>query len=218
MHVENKKMYHYHKLNAYDDLWKVNNELVVDNNFKSNYFSCIFDASTGVVTNDKKITSFNKILDDYLEQSNLLEDYLKLKSYNDNELREEMYKMHTLLEMSFKIITNSGQQNRELALEEYRKNNCSNLPSRAHSIWVIDEEQINYWKTKLSKGSILFELNLTGELFKSSDDFLPNDGFSIREAYKVSNRYWFPDLEHINNENVEYLFQGRAKILKKIKC
>ena len=218
MYIENKKMYHYHTPNNYDELWQVGNELIVDDKFKSNYYNCIVNKTkTGVITTDKKIISFNRIIEDYMSKNDLINNYQEIKILDDDNLKIEAYKLHILLDKAYRIIADSAQQNREIALEKYRRYNYPNLPSRAHSIWVIDEEQLDFWGTKLIKNSNLFELNLTGELFKSCDDYLPNEGLSINDAYALSDKYWNPDLEHINNDTVEYLFQGHAKILRRIK-
>ena len=108
--------------------------------------------------------------------------------------------------------------NRELMLEKYRKENNPKLPSRLHSIWLADKESLNFWKEQLNGGRnlTLYRVSVTGNLFKSSDSFIPDDELTAKEMYQVSSKYWNPVFSEDDLCKAEYLFQGKVKVLEKI--
>lgn len=63
---------------------------------------------------------------------------------------------------------------------------------------------------------VLFRVSITGNLFKSSDSFIPNDELTTKEMYNVSSKYWNPVFNEDNLCKAEYLFQGKVKVLEKI--
>ena len=206
MEVKDKIMYHYHNRDIYSDIWKPGNEIIVDDNFDS-YFCKRAKEYTPAVDvnykNDVRKESFDYLLEEYLDEE-------KFKTI-DRKLAMQML-METI-----GIIRNGNLCRREYLLEDYRKNNYPNLPSRFHSIWVTDENSLDFWESKLSKSDYLklCKLQITGELFKSSDLYLPNNEFTMEEMYESSERYWNPDLSYnVANERAEYLFQGKVKILE----
>lgn len=207
MKVNDKIMYHYHKMGIYDDVWKKDNELIVDNNFISNYGKIINSFNTAVHGNpDGHLMSFDRVLNYYLDEKNITEIDKKLLIKILNEARE--------------IIVRTNVYNRERALEEYRKNNCPNLPSRLNSLWVTDKKSLSFWRPQLEHNNdlILFKVLLKGFVFKSSDVFIPDDYLTVLEMYEAAQKYWNPIFETKQQKNsVEYLFQGKVKILEKIK-
>lgn len=113
------------------------------------------------------------------------------------------------------MIYSLGIMNREKSLEEVRKEKYSNLPSRFHSIWVCDKENLDFWLEKINVDSSIFKVLLNGELFKSSDSFLPNDGETIYNQKIQAETYWNPIFkEEVEERGSEYLFQGKVKILE----
>lgn len=108
--------------------------------------------------------------------------------------------------------------NRELMLEKYRKENNPKLPSRLHSIWLADKESLNFWKEQLNgeRKLKLYRVSVTGNLFKSSDSFIPDDELTAKEMYEASSAYWNPVFSEEDLCKAEYLFQGKVKVLEKI--
>ncbi len=203
MKVKDKVMYHYHKLGIYDDIWQVGNELLVDNNFNS-FCGSIVDKFTTAVKCENGIFSLEKIIDKYLNDISI--ENVDLKTITN------------LLKASSAIITKADMYNRELMLEKYRKENNPKLPSRLHSIWLADKESLNFWKEQLNGGRnlTLYRVSVTGNLFKSSDSFIPDDELTAKEMYQVSSKYWNPVFSEDDLCKAEYLFQGKVKVLEKI--
>ena len=203
MEVKDKVMYHYHKLGIYDDKRQVGNELVVDNNFNS-FCGSIVDKFTTAVKCENGIFSLEKIIDEYL-------DDIGIENVDLNTITN-------LLKASSDIITKADMYNRELMLEKYRLENKSNLPSRLHSIWLADKESLNFWEEQLEKRKkiVLYRVSVTGDLFKSSDSFIPDDELTAKEMYEASSAYWNPIFKEEDLCKAEYLFQGKVKVLEKI--
>lgn len=201
MKVENKEMYHFHNNKIYNDLWVVNNEIIVDDNFESAYLNVLKYFHNSVPTKDGGTESFDIIIDNYLSQE------------QNKETLIDMLKEASHIIFGMKIFM------RELALEEIRRQNYPNLPSRKHSIWLCDSNGIEFWKDQLSNhGQIpidLYKVLVTGNLFQSSDEFLPNSFSNFETQLKEADNYW--KAENIKEEyKMEYLFQGKLKILEKV--
>ena len=203
MEVKDKVMYHYHKLGIYDNIWKEGNELIVDNTFNSYYGRIIKNFNTAVKCNNGSV-SLEMIIEKFLKEIGIENIDLKTIEY--------------LLKDSLAIITNTNIFNRELMLENYRKENNPNLPSRLHSIWLTDNKSLNFWKEQLEKRKklVLYRVSVTGNLFKSSDSFIPGDELTAKEMYEASSAYWNPVFSKEDLCKAEYLFQGKVKVLEKI--
>ena len=204
MEVRDKIMYHYHRLGIYDDIWQVGNEITVDDNFNSYCGSIVDKFSTGVKCVNG-IFSLDRVIDEYI-------DDIGLGNVDLNTIED-------LLKCSSLIIKNINIYNRELMLEKYRKENNPNLPSRLNSIWLADKESLYFWKEQVReyRKIVLFRVSITGNLFKSSDSFIPNDELTTKEMYEASSAYWNPIFSEEDLCKAEYLFQGRVKVLKKKK-
>ena len=203
MKVKDKVMYHYHKLGLYDDIWQEGNEIVVDNNFNSYYGKIIDKFSTGVKCANG-IFSLDRVIDEYIDEIGI--ENVDIKTITN------------LLKDSSLIIKKINIYNRELMLEKYRRGNNPKLPSRLHSIWLADKESLNFWKEQLNGGRnlTLYRVSVTGNLFKSSDSFIPDDELTAKEMYEASSKYWNPIFKKEDLCKAEYLFQGKVKDLEKI--
>lgn len=201
MYVQNKLMYHIHTSNEYDELWQEGNEIVVDDNFNSECGLSIPYFNTNVICSDESVNSLQYFLKKYLDQG--IENL-------DSKIIE------ALLKDSYRIIYNANRTKCEAALEICRRQKFKLYPSRLHSIWVTDKECLDFWISIL-KGKEIFELDLTGTLFKTSDIYIPDNYLSLSEAIKQAENYWNPIFTKEAEEKKEYLFQGKALIKKKIK-
>ena len=208
MQVKDHIMYHYHNKEAYSDIWQEGNELIVDDNFNSNFCQFLNRYSTAVRvkgTDHETFQSFDNVLERYLNE----DEFKKISP----ELAKKM------LEESIRIIRNANLCHREYLLEKYRLEHYPELPSRYHSIWLTSYDNLEYWKDRLKRGDSLklFKVQVTGNLFKSSDLFIPDDHFTLEEMYNQAEKYWNPNFEQEHSlEQVEYLFQGKVKILERI--
>lgn len=205
MQVLNKEMYHYHKEGKYDNVWIEGNTFTVDNSFHSFLGNILYEFETVVPTTSGDRVAFDKIL------KNIIED--------DIENIDKDYGLQVLVTAQ-RILENAAIYNREYALEAYRKLHCPTLPSRLHSIWLCDTSSLKHWEpifNDMGKFS-LYKLLVSGQLFQSSEYFLPQDGICLQDGLIEAYNYWNPSFHTpIEIEQKEYLFQGNVKILEKIK-
>ena len=59
-------------------------------------------------------------------------------------------------------------------------------------------------------------VKLNGNLFKSSDYLLPKMGMDFKEMENQAHKYWNPTDNLENQEQAEYLFQGKLEIVRKL--
>lgn len=216
MNVIDKEMYHIHTNGNYDNLWYEGNELTIDDNYNS-YYNSNHDIPAGVQCANGHMVPLNNYIDEILQEMNTNEKILKLKELSEEEFLKKGKYLYQILSDSYYKIRKLSIKNREEALEEVRKEKYPNLPSRYHSLWVCDENSLDFWLSKLSKDITLYKILLTGNLFKSSDSFLPHEGYTKEYQKEEALKYWnpvFSDDDQVNT--AEYLFQGKIKILNKV--
>lgn len=204
MQVKEKEMYHFHNNKVYNELWVPGNEIIVDDNFETSFLNILKFYSTAVNTTDGGTEAFNSVINGYLKEDQDKETLIKL-------LKEASH-----------LLYGANLFKREMALEEVRKQKYPNLPSRKHSIWLCDNKGVEFWKDQIShNGEIptdLYRVLVTGNLFKSSDSFLPNNYSGYETNLLEAEQYWNPVFENDEQEQkAEYLFQGKLKILEKVK-
>lgn len=202
MKINNEIFYHFHNNLCFNDVWIPGNELLINDEFNSNLGKIIKGYSTSININNEQRINFCDIVDEYLNR----------------DVSKE--KLIEILEISRSLIYYSNLFMQEKALEEVRKEKYPNLPSRLHSIWLTDECNIDFWHRRLKsevKKLDLYKVMVSGKVFKSSESYLPSKNDSYEDMLKKSEKYWNPNLEmKEEQEAIEYLFQGKVKILEKI--
>lgn len=200
MKVINKIMYHIHTNNEYDNIWQENTKFIVDKDFPSVHGLAIAYFNTNIICSDGSISSLQYQLEHFLQQD--------IENLNSRLIKR-------LLQDSYRIIYNANQTKCEAALEFCRRKKYKHLPSRLHSIWVTDKDNLDFWLDIL-RGREIFEVSLTGNLFKSSDIYIPDDNMNLSDAIIAANQYWNPVFTEEAEKAKEYLFQGKVLVKRKI--
>lgn len=212
------ELYHLHTKGIRDDKWKEKKEIIINDNFinrlgkRCNEFNdCINNDQFSQICNN-----INNMLSYYGYETftnmplHLVIDYL----LNNNVDRTAMIK---ILQEVKKLSYNSSIFKREMAMEQFRKDNNNSLPSRLHCIYATDEKGIDTWKNKLVDGDMdLYRIDVIDEPFKTSELFIPCESCSFEDIYKYSYNYWNPKFKNINASANEYLVKGKIKILEKV--
>lgn len=201
MFVENKEMFHFNNSEKRKDIWKVGNQIDTTKNYVADFWNGGMNFSGKVNVDDGEMLPFFNVINGYLKKDQDKETYIKLL-----EETSRLLKCYSMLQ-------------RELILEEVRKRFYPQIQSRKIALYLFDYNQIEYWKDKLAmpgKNVDLFKVEVTGELFKSSDILLPDNSESINPMFEQAKKYWEADLTNISDEATEYLFNGKVKILEKI--
>lgn len=204
MNANDKHMYHFHDPALYAEIWVPGNSFNIDENFESNIKNITLNHDFLVQGNVSKF-AVSKIL-----------KHESKTNFEEIPISDIKHLLHDLK----KIIVAGEMGIRELALEEYRKDHYPHLPSRFSSLWVSNKKCLKYWNgifnSEKNYRRDLYELLLNGTLFKTSDEFLPDDGLSYKDVYNSAEKYWNPNFKEIYDPyKIEYLFKGNVRILKK---
>jgi len=199
MFVEDKEMYHIHTSNKYDELWVPGNTIVVDDSFKSHFRKMFEMTMIGILNPSDELVPIDVIMKEYLKR-----DDITLEQYKE------------LIDMAAEIIHNMSLKERENTLELVRQQKFPHLPSRNSSIWLTDEKDLEYWQEQLGEQQEIFKVSATGNLFKTTARLLPSRKTIQPEMYNQAIMYWeAKDIKE--DDNIEYLFQGKLKLLERIK-
>lgn len=217
MRIKDKTMIHIHRNGIHDDVWHEGNEFLVDNNYNSS-FTSNFDISTGIRFNDNCVIPLDHLMLEMCNKFNTTDSMLEFKNLPDEDFIKNCFFLREILEKSSEKIIQIGLKNREEALEKVRRINYPTKPSRYHSLWVCDEYSKDFWSNMIDDDCSIYNVLLNGHIFKSSDSFLPNYYDTKEKQIIDSDKYWNPVFKTDQElKEAEYLFQGRAKVLKRVK-
>lgn len=189
-----ENLYHIHRKNCKDELWKVGNEFEVglENNI---YFNFSINFNSFILINNQKYPFLN------------IYDYYKKQEDIENQIN--------LLNVSKDFINEYQLLIRELGMEEIRKNFYPHLPSRQKCIWLCRKNQINYWKKFISGEIEIFEVEIFDIPFKSRNSLISLPSDSYNTILDKAQLYW-SEKNYVDNEDDEYLYVGKLKIINKI--
>jgi hypothetical protein len=200
MIVENKKFYHIHKISTKNEFWYPG--AIIDNSspdFINAFYEMVEIFSYSVPFNTQP-TNLEQVLEFYLSQPGLLDPKTILQLLTDSAMFIREYNI----------------LKREAVLESVRKEFYPNLPSRKKVIWLCEERQLEYWKLALREAYVLYEVEVTGEVFVSSDLILPLSSDSYRTTIAKAHNYWNYDQANVDDLKVEYLFVGQLTVTREI--
>lgn len=201
--MESMELYHIHKHGKYDSLWEKKKELIVTDNFKNLMCERYTNYSTAINLSDQ-IVNFH--------------DYLTLLLYSiNNGIKIPKEELEELIASSYDMSYYGNMFKRETALENYRRDNVSSLPSRLHSVYLTDEKGIDYWISTLQTDDYsLYRVEATGNIFKTNEQLMPIETLSYKDTYDSAYNYWHPNFRKVPDYTNEYLVQGKIKKLEKL--
>ena len=137
----------------------------------------------------------------------------------DDKFKNGMLKRYNEFTTKMQVSGVDGNMfKRETALENYRKDNVSTLPSRLHTIYLTDEKGVDYWVNALQTNNYkLYRVEASGEIFKTNEQLIPDEELSYKDVYESAYNYWHPNFKHVPDYTNEYLVKGKVKVLEKIK-
>lgn len=203
------ELYHIHLKGNKDFKWQVGNTINIDKTFDS-------------IMNQRQqnFCQLIKLNNTNVQYSIYLAQYFDEIQNKTSIKKEELEKLKSLLEAGYRLSHNANFFKRESSLEDCRKDNYSSLPSRLHSIYLCDKDEIEYWQDNIieqNKESEIFKVYATGTIFKTNEQLLPKEETTYGESYNASFKYWNPKFKDVPNYTNEYLVQGKVKILEKLK-
>ena len=214
------ELYHLHLKGNYDRLYKEHSEFEIDKDkFNNRIYNRIYVMNATVDTNKYKplVDVFNGCLKEigaptFDKRVNLgeLVGFIMMQGATNEELV-------SILKDAKTMILTEGINIREMAMEEYRKENCINLPSRLHSLYACSEEGIEFWSNQIRDNDVdVYRIDVFDEPFLSNEILLPNEGLCYGDKVKASHNYFNPKKKDLNPITNEYLVQGKVKIKEKV--
>lgn len=210
-----KELYHIHvkEKNNKDYKWDVGRIITVDDNFDSimNKRQQSFNQCIQIVDeNSCEQVQFYQYL---AELYNCIKDRTIIKG-------EELEELKDVIKNGYNLSYNANFFKRESGLEDCRKNNFSNLPSRLHSVYLCDDDGLEYWIDNISfnrsKEINIFKVLADGNIFKTNEQLLPTEESTYGQTYQAAFKYWNPKFKDFPNYTNEYLVQGKIKVLEQL--
>ena len=122
-----------------------------------------------------------------------------------------------IIEEAYRVSFRANEFKRESALENFRVNNNYMYPSRLHSMYLTDEKGILEWSKKFGRSNLeLYRVEIEGDIFKTSEFFIPDETLPYDKFYEKSYYYWNPNFKKAPEDSNEYLAQGKVLIKEKI--
>lgn len=211
-----KELFHIHLIdsNNKNHKWDVGKSIIIDESFDStmnrrhqNFNQCI-EVVDG--NNSQQIQFYQYLVELFMS----VKDRESVSGYDFEDMKPA-------LENAYKLSYNASFFKRETGLEDYRKDNCKQLPSRLHSIYLCDEDGLEYWLDTITynrtKNYDIYKVLVEGNIFKTNEQLLPIEESNYGQIYQESFRYWNPKFKTVPNYTNEYLAQGKVKVLERVK-
>ena len=159
-----QELFHIHKVTNKNDHWSNNKIININDNYNSimnqrhQNFSQLVNVFEG---GSQQYINFSFILADYMRRINNL-SVIK---------NDDIIELKRLLEIGYQMTYNADLFRREEALENYRKDNLSHLPSRLHAMYLCDNDGIEYWQDVISQNdkieTEIYRVLASGDIFKT---------------------------------------------------
>lgn len=212
------ELYHLHLKGIRDDKWKEKKEIIIDKNFTNRLGNKINDFND--CTSNKGLDRISNIINFGMQQNGYA-PLCKMPLYGimdcSSELKLSCDEQKILLQELRNLAFQAAIFKREMAIENFRKDNKQELPSRLHCLYATTENGINYWRENLIDGDLeVFRIGALSEPFITSEIFIPSEDCNYDQMYNGAFRYWNPKLKNMQEDTFEYLVQGKVKILEKV--
>ena len=214
------ELYHLHLLGNHDNMYKPNKEFIVDpNKFNNRLYNKVYNMNATVESNryDLMVAYFNYLAIKYGLPA--FGDRVNLGEIIEIGMREGFSKeeIANVLNDAKDIILAEWMGVRELAMEDYRVNNCPDKPSRLHSLFACTEEGIPFWKRLIRDNDLdIYRIETDNEPFVTNELLLPDEGLCYGDKVKASRKYFNPKKKDLDMVSNEYLIQGKVRVLKKV--
>ena len=186
--------YHLHTRGIHDREYRESRRFVVDpNKYNNRLFEKCNNFSVTVPTKD--FPRMTEVINEALRENSY-------KTYDDKIILTDLFSLGLrdgisqnelikLMQSTISFLVRAQIYKRENALEDFRKENCPDKPSRMHSFYLTTEEGVEYWANHLIDNDMdIYLVEVDHEPFVSNEQLLPEETLTYGEALKESGRYY----------------------------
>ena len=154
------ELYHLHLLGNHDNMYKPNSEIFINEKmFNNRLYDRAMSLDISLMSMDYQ--NIIKDLDKSIKVGEKIHAPFLLAIINEYGTPEE--KMQILIDMQRKL-HNIQIAKRELSMEQYRKDNDIDKPSRMHSLFACKEDSVEYWKSLIIDGDGIYKVIVDKDL------------------------------------------------------
>ncbi|WP_312285910.1 DUF2441 domain-containing protein [Chryseobacterium gleum] len=194
MEVKDEIFYHIQKKGSYGNEWVIKNKFYW-NSRPNKFIETLFGIDLRIPYQNKMVPyrqAYEKNFTGFIKSDNM--ELINFFNFSNFALNKNSMML------------------RELILENYRKDNFPELPSRYNSIWVCKEDNLDYWIKALQINDYnVFQLKLTGVMHISTEKSLYSDVLNVHQYQELAKKYWSQDQVWENDS--EALFDGLIEII-----
>lgn len=202
------ELFHIHRLNQFDSDFHEGNTVIFGtepNALRLSYMkrTCTMPEVEGIVDGKEKVV--HRDLEDFM-------DYEKIAGLPKDRQIE-------LLDTIRRYIHNTKIDNREIILEDVRRELFPDRVSRYTCAWLTDEQFLEGWVQELTVKNDpieIYRVDIDGNLFMSSDSLLPDMYLPSHMMYNQAIDYWNPSPIYLN-QGREYLLEGKMNLVERVR-
>ncbi|MBQ3475394.1 MAG: DUF2441 domain-containing protein [Bacilli bacterium] len=214
-------IFHIHTEGTKDKLYVPGKQILVNDKFNNRLHNMTYRCS--YIAKRKDFPYLFQIIDYVYEYNNIhpvgeattLSEVLECFNSSDRSKvpTDEILK---LSKESFRMLRRADIAKREMAMEEYRRNNTPDRPSRVHSLYACNDEGLEYWINTLENNNHIeaFRIDPIEEPFQTNEQLLPDEKLTFEDMVTASMRYFNPRKKDIGIASDEFLV--KVKILEKV--
>ena len=181
-----EELFHVHRLGNEDYLWHSGAKIIIDSGFCNQLYRSVYEENSILMARFKDY-DVDQIIET-LEEMKFVGAVPKEKEVNFDILLDHYYFLR-----------------REKAMEEGRKYYAPQAPSRLHSIFLSNANDLYYWENQVGDLSFsTYKVGLEGNLFMSSDDYFPDNKLLYEQQVEESRHYWQPKVKKLLRKSIYF--------------
>lgn len=197
MDIENEQFFHIKRKESLSNEWEVGNKFHWDSR-KNHFIENIYSMDLRFPDTSSRV-SYRKAYETLLK----LPDVVKEK------------RLFSYFDFTNFALNKTSMMLREMALENYRRDFCPELPSRSRAIWVCKKDGVEYWKRALQTyNTVTLKLKLNGVMHVASEKSLYSDVLNVYQYMDQAKKYWAKNQSW--SQDSEGVFDGEIEILEVI--
>jgi hypothetical protein len=220
MKISNQHYYHVHK-QMETDIWSIGQKKNFDKSRLNHHIGVSkINCTSSLPENYRSdFTNSRKLVDKLTEMINVINQIPNIQEQN-NQLQDLTLLCQAIIKQNTNYLGYYIKYLRELIFEDIRSKEFNDKPSRFHSIWLCNENELESWYDIISQGGKIdvdvCKVSCTGVIHHANASLILADSLQIFEYEDLARRYWQETpftTEHCKDS--EILFEGELTIIEK---